>query len=185
MTKKAFLLLLFCIFILCSCSIQDRKDEENVHLTPKEPTLRLKIAVLENMQYPPINNVIYVPTNLKELSDTKDQQLDGLIISKENFEEAAKLEYRDYFKNIDYPVFFLDSGNITVPFFYGDGDPLGVKREYSPGLPYASGFVLAKNKEYKNWDLYLPNDPNARDKNLNLLIRIYNIIQEYKLYKVN
>ncbi|BFH65705.1 hypothetical protein [Paenibacillus azoreducens] len=54
MTKKAFLLLLFCIFILCSCSIQDRKDEENVHLTPKEPTLRLKIAVLENMQYPPM-----------------------------------------------------------------------------------------------------------------------------------
>ncbi|AJS61170.1 hypothetical protein [Paenibacillus sp. IHBB 10380] len=176
MTKKLCLLLLIFFTILVSCTNQ--KEAISEHETPSGPSIALKIAVIGTNHIAAIDNVNYVKTSLQDLVEDDNQQLDGLIISKESFEEAAQEEYRDFFKNIKYPVFFLGAENILTAVFHEDGLTLEDGKIGGTGA-YASGFVSTEDG-YKDWGLYLPNNPTNNDKNINIIVRICNAIQEYK-----
>jgi hypothetical protein len=176
MTKK-FCLLLLLFTILVSCSNQ--KETSSQHETPSGPSIALKIAVLEETnQIAEIDNVSYVKVNLQDLVGNENQQFDGLIISKENFEEAAKKEYKDFFKNIKYPVFFLGAENILTAVFHEDGLTLEDVKLGNKGA-YAAGFVSTE-EGYTDWGFHLPNNPTNDDKNINTIVRICNVIQKYK-----
>ncbi|HEY2493709.1 MAG TPA: hypothetical protein VGI33_12485 [Paenibacillus sp.] len=177
MTRKFCLLLLLLFTILVSCSNQ--KEAISQHETPSGPSIALKIAILEETnQMAAIDNVTYVKINLQDLVGNENQQYDGLIISKENFEEAAKQEYKDLFKNIKYPVFFLGAENILPAVFHEDGLTLEDIKLDNTGA-YAAGFVSTEDG-YTDWGFYLPNNPTNEDKNINTIVRICNVIQEYK-----
>lgn len=174
-TKFGLLLLMFTILVSCT----NQKDVVNQHEILSDPSIHLKIAVLEEInQYAAIDHVRYVKTSLQELVEDEKLQFDGLIISKENFGEAAKREYKDYFKNIQFPVFFLGAESILTSVFHEEELTLEDAKIGDWGS-YASGFVSTEDG-YTEWSLYLPNNPTTHDKNRNSLIRICNVIQKYK-----
>ncbi|AZK45359.1 hypothetical protein [Paenibacillus lentus] len=176
-SSTKFGLLLFIFTIIVSCTNQ--KEVVNQHEIISEPSIQLKIAVLEEInQYTAIENVLYVKTSLQELVEDEKLQFDGLIISKENFDEAAKMEYKNYFKNIQFPVFFLGAENILTSVFHEEELTLEDAKIGDWG-PYASGFVSTEDG-YTEWSLYLPNNPTPEDKNMNSLARICNVLQKYK-----
>ncbi|MGG4397133.1 hypothetical protein ABEX25_22765 [Paenibacillus thiaminolyticus] len=175
--KKIFFLLLF-IFstILVSCTTQ-----KGVIPHPgesSEPSVALRIVVIGDDQIEGIDNVNFVNTTLQDLVKNENQQFDGLIISKENFEEAAKKQYKEFFKNIKYPVFFLGTENILTAVFHEDKLTLEDAKIGDWG-PYASGFVRVEGG-YNEWALYLPNNSTTNDKDKNIILRISNILQKYK-----
>ncbi|SMF84450.1 hypothetical protein SAMN05661091_2624 [Paenibacillus uliginis N3/975] len=177
MIKKFCLLLLLFSTILVSCSNQ--KEEISEHQTPSGPSIALKIAVLGTNQMPSIDNVNYVNINLQDLAEDENQHFDGLIISKEYLEEVAKKEYKDFLKNIKYPVFFLGTENILASVFHEENLTLEHINLDGRG-PYASGFVSTEDGGYYDHSLYLPNNPTHDDKNINMIVRICNIIQQHK-----
>ena len=176
MIKKFCLILLLFSTILVSCSNQ--KEAISQPGTPSGPSIALKIAVIGTNQIAAIDNVNYVKTNLQNLVEDENSEFDGLIISRESFEEAAKKEYKDFFKNIKYPVFFLGAENILTAVFHEDELTLESVKIGGWGA-YASGFVSVEDG-YNEWALYLPNNSTNNDKDINIIVRICNIIQKYK-----
>ncbi|MNM61073.1 hypothetical protein D3C81_723680 [compost metagenome] len=152
------------------------------HTTPDGPTTAMSIAVVGNGPHPIIQNVSYVTVTLEELGEVHSRSFDGLIIFKDKFEEAAQAKNKEFFKNIQYPVFFIGAEEILTAVFYSEGLTLEQVKGKRSGH-YASGFVRAEEGGFHTWDIDLPNKPTDRDKGLNTIIRICNIIQDYKKTK--
>ncbi|RJG26876.1 hypothetical protein [Paenibacillus thiaminolyticus] len=176
MKKKYFLLLFIFSTILVSCTTQ--KEAIPQPGDSGDPSIALRIVVIGDDQIEGIDSVNFVKTTLQDLVKDENQQFDGLIISKEYFEEAAKKQYKDFFKNIKYPVFFLGTENILTAVFHEDELSLEDAKIGGWG-PYASGFVRVEDG-YNEWALYLPNNSTNNDKEKNIILRICNILQKYK-----
>ncbi|WP_068613588.1 hypothetical protein [Paenibacillus tuaregi] len=171
-----FLLLFFSFLVSCT----NNKEPNLEHTTPNGPTIALTVAVLGNSKYPAIPRVSYVNVGFNDLNQKNSRTFDGLIVSKEYFEEAAQPMNKEFLKHIKYPVFFIGAEEISTAAFYVDGLALD---QIKGDDTYASGFVRTEQGEYKTWGLGLPNEPTDTDKGLNILVRICNILQEYKISK--
>ena len=104
--------------------------------------------------------------------------IDGLIVLKENFEEASKKEYKKFFKTIKYPVFFIETQDILADVFHNENLSLD-HIDLNGSGPYASGFVSTEDG-FNQWYLYLPNDPTSKDEGINMYGKIFEIIQKHK-----
>ncbi|USB33611.1 hypothetical protein [Paenibacillus sp. YPG26] len=180
MVKRIYLLLLVCGWFLAGCT--NSREANLEHTTPDGPTTAMTIAIVGDGLNPVIRNVSYVPVELEDLGKVHSRSFDGLIIFKDKFDEAAQPKNKQFFKSIDYPVFFIGAEEILTAAFYSEDITLDQVKGTRSG-PYASGFVRAEEGGYRTWDIDLPNNPTDKDKGLNTIIRICNIIEDYKRTK--
>ncbi|MEK5417248.1 MULTISPECIES: hypothetical protein [unclassified Paenibacillus] len=176
MIKSLFLAICVSI-LLVGCSIQKISGPMEKDL--EGPNIALKIAVVGANDLVKVENVDYVKKDLKELISHSEEIFDGLIISQDSIEEASKKEYRDYFKYIKYPVFFIGTENILVAMFRADNVTLEDVQIDGWG-PHVSGFVNSK-EGYRTWEFHLPDNPTRFDEK-DLANRIAKIMEENKIY---
>jgi hypothetical protein len=178
MKNKILLLLSMLSILFVSCD--NKNDTESQFVLYKPPSIQLEIAVVGNIPFDKIKNINYVQKNLKDIITDKNIDFDGLIITKEYLVEAVKQEYKDYFSNITYPVFFIGTENLLMNVFRDDRLTLESAKIDGFGA-HVSGFVLSEGK-FQEWGLYLPKNPTEKDRNHDMILRISNIVENFKLF---
>lgn len=172
--------LIFAIaFILFVIGCDNNKNIVSQRAYYPLPSSKLDIAVVGDNPYIKVRNITYVQKNLKEIMDTKNNTFDGLIITKEYFTEAVKPEYKDFFSNITYPVFFIGTENLLTNVFLDNRLTLETAKIDGFGAN-VSGFVKT-NGEIREWGLYLSNHPTKKDINDDMILRIANIMENFKI----
>lgn len=162
------LILLSVLFVSCDIKIVNEPQAEELY---NPPSIQLEIAVVGD-----------VPC-LKDIIKDHNIKYDGLIITKDYLAEAAKQEYKDFFSNITYPVFFMGTENLLVNVFHDDRLTLESARINGFGA-HVSGFVLSEGR-FQQWGLYLPNNPTEQDMNRDMILRISNILEDFKILRSN
>ncbi|MCL6603742.1 MAG: hypothetical protein K6T94_12775 [Paenibacillus sp.] len=169
------ILFFFLSVVLVSCTNQ-KEAGPSIELSIG-PSVLYEFAVVGNNKFEKIRNVIYIKKSLKEVIG-KREEFDGLIILNDSFEEAAKKEYREFFKTIQYPVFFIGTENILTAVFHEDDLTLDDVKINGFG-PYVAGFMRNNKKDgYDTWGLYLPENPTNDDKNKEIIKRICQLIED-------
>ncbi|WP_019913899.1 hypothetical protein [Paenibacillus sp. HW567] len=143
------------------------------------PSTQLEIAVVGDNPFEKIKNVNYAQKSLEEITAVENNTFDGLIITKEYFSEAVKQEYKDFFSNITYPVFFIGTENLLTNVFHDNRLTLETAKIGGFGAN-VSGFVKTNGK-IQEWGLFLPDNPTETDKNHDMILRITNIIESFKI----
>lgn len=173
------LILLSVLFVSCNSTIVNEPQAELYN----PPSIQLEIAVVGDVPFDKIRNLNYVQKSLKDIIEDTNINYDGLIITKDYLAEAAKQEYKDFFSNITYPVFFMGTENLLVSVFHDDRLTLESARINGFGA-HVSGFVLLEGK-FQQWGLYLPNNPTEQDMNRDMILRISNILEDFKILRSN
>lgn len=177
---KSKIMLLFSIFVILfvGCDINDVNDPLPQAELYHPPSSLLEIAIVGKVPFDSVRNVNYISKNLKDIVEDPTIHYDGLIITKDYLAEAAKQEYRDFFSNLTYPVFFMGTENLLAKVFLDDRLTLDAARIDGFGAN-VSGFVLSEGKHLE-WGLYLPDNPTEADKDINMILRISNILEDFK-----
>ncbi|AIQ27471.1 hypothetical protein P40081_04090 [Paenibacillus sp. FSL P4-0081] len=174
------LILLSVLFVSCDIKIVNEPQAEELY---NPPSIQLEIAVVGDVPFDTIRNLSYIPKSLNDIIEDTNINYDGLIIAKDYLAEAAKQEYKDFFSNITYPVFFMGTENLLVSVFHDDRLTLESARINGFGA-HVSGFVLLEGK-FQQWGLYLPNNPTEQDMNRDMILRISNILEDFKILRSN
>lgn len=177
---KFKLMVLISIFasLFAGCDVNDVNDPLPQAELYHPPSSLLEIAIVGKVPFDSVKNVNYIPKDLKDIVEDPAIQYDGLIITKDYLAEAGKQEYRDFFSSLTYPVFFMGTENLLAKVFMDDRLTLDAARIDGFGAN-VSGFVLSEGKHLE-WGLYLPDDPTEADKDSNMILRISNILEDFK-----
>lgn len=167
--------IVFSFLIGCSANFSIQSEDL------KEPNIALKIALVGSNDLIRLENVDYLEVNLNDVINNSAEEFDGLIISQDSIIEASKLEYRDFFKSIDYPVFFVGTENMLVAMFRADNLTLEDVRIDGWGN-HVSGYVTTE-EGYTTWGFDLPDNPKQSDKK-NLVNNIMKIVEDNKINKL-
>lgn len=177
--KVRFSLILTMLSILFVIGCNNNKSVVSQGALYPLPSINLEIAVVGNNPYENIENVNYIQKNLKEIIAIENNTFDGLIITKDYFPEAAKQEYKDFFSNITYPVFFIGTENLLTNVFHDNRLTLETAKIGGFGAN-VSGFVKINGK-IQEWGLYLPDNPTETDIKHDMILKISNIIEKFKI----
>lgn len=173
--KRIAFVLTLLLVLLVSCDT-NYEVPQNKHLSKLDTHLTL--ALVGDRGIKNIEGVNFVETNLQSIIQEKHAAYDGILIYRNNFQEAIKMEYKDFFRKTEIPVFFIDAQDILVASFREKVYSLEEARISWSGA-YATGFVSTADG-YNEWSLNLPNQPTKLDKEEKIILRIIYIINENK-----
>lgn len=178
MNLKIWLLLPLFAMLFVGCNINAVIDPLPQPELYRPPSTLLEIAIVGKIPFDSIRNVNYIQKDLKDIIEDPTIHYDGLIITEDYLAEAAKQEYKDFFSSLNYPVFFMGTENLLAKVFLEDRLTLDAARIDGFGAN-VSGFVLSEGKHLE-WGLYLPDNPTEADKDSNMILRISNILEDFR-----
>ncbi|WP_028589886.1 hypothetical protein [Paenibacillus massiliensis] len=174
--KRIAFVLTLLLVLLVGCDTDYEASQNNYR--SNLDTGNLNIALVGDKGIKNIEGVNFVETNLQSLIQEKHTTYDGILIYRNSFQEAIKMEYKDFFRETEVPIFFIDAEDILVASFREKVYSLEEAKISWSGA-YAAGF-LSTEDGYKEWSLHLPNQPTKVDKEEKIIMRIIDIINKNK-----
>ncbi|TKD70783.1 hypothetical protein [Pseudalkalibacillus hwajinpoensis] len=174
--KRLYILIVLSLLLnLLGCSTETTDSTDYIEYDGSD----LEVAVIGDI--PNLNEEKVKFTNITfeemEKLKPKPEEIDAVIITKENLIKASQGKYAKVYKNTNIPFFFIESSKSYVPFVYE-------KYSYEKypevdSLIYATGVYFHK-EELTHWGYGLYND-KLNDENIrNVYIRIFSTIDDVK-----
>ncbi|MEF3351944.1 hypothetical protein PV403_02040 [Paenibacillus sp. GYB006] len=156
--KVAGMFILFALlaYVIVSYSLNTTNSSHNKPYDGKE----LRIGMVGEAPVVREKQVTFHKINLQQMKE-ENNHLDAIFISKEFLSKAAAPEFAKVYKELEIPVFFLQSERSYVPFFYEE-----LSYEDAPDtsvdLSYATALVPQQGNEMGYWQFGVYNDRRSK-----------------------
>ncbi|WP_454190171.1 hypothetical protein [Paenibacillus sp. Marseille-Q7038] len=152
--KVAGMFILFALlaYVIVSYSLTTTNSSKNKPYDGKE----LRIGMVGEAPVVREKQVSFHNINLQQMKE-QSIHLDAIFISKEFLVQAAAPEFAKVYKELEIPVFFLQSQRSYIPFFY-EGISYEDAPDTSADLSFATALVPKQGNEMGYWQFEVYND---------------------------
>ncbi|WP_407270791.1 hypothetical protein [Radiobacillus sp. PE A8.2] len=167
MVRKLLLGLILLVFLL-GCNSKDEVD------SPIYKGKFLDIGVIGESPDVREQNVNFQRITFDKLKSTTPTDHDAIFIMKEYLEQAGENQYAHVYKQLDIPVFFIQSTQAYLPFILDD---LTYKEStFNVDQTYATG-IISQDDGFNTWGYGLYNDTENETNVRDVYTRIFTTIE--------